>query len=385
MTLTEQLDRLAAFEPGTYPVISLYLNTQSGQHGRDQHHAFVRKELKARGATYAANSPERASLERDLDRITKYLETELQPSANGIAIFASSGADLFETVQMGAPIDQHWLSISDRPHLYPLARLESRWPRYAAVLADTNSSRILVFVGGELVTEHGVEGVKTRRTAEGGASQMRFQRHIENFHLRHVKDLVDALDRVVRQEGITQILIAGDEVVTPLLREQMPKHLKEKIVEHIRLDTRAPLTDVVRASLDAMTRTNERTDREKVEAAISEYRAGALGVVGPDDTLDALVKGQVDELLLTARLRELKHLPGSSAVRAEVPGTSVRAESAAATAVAGEAAAASSESVRIADALVTRAKQTGATITFIEDPSLLADWGGVAALLRFRI
>ena len=31
MTLTEQLDRLAAFEPGPYPVVSLYLNTQPGQ------------------------------------------------------------------------------------------------------------------------------------------------------------------------------------------------------------------------------------------------------------------------------------------------------------------------------------------------------------------
>jgi peptide subunit release factor 1 (eRF1) len=385
MTLTEQLDRLAAFEPGPYPVISLYLNAQPGPQGRDQHHTFVRKELRARGATFQANSPERASVDRDLERITQYLEAEVQPSANGIAIFACSGADLFETVQIGAAIDHHWLSIGDRPHLYPLARLESQWPRYAAVLTDTNSARILVFAGGELVSQRGVEGVKTRRTAEGGMSQMRFQRHVENFHLRHVKDLVDALDQIVRQEGIAQILISGDEVVTPLLREQMPKHLKEKVVDQIRLDTRAPLTDVVRASLDAMKRVNERTDREKVESAIAEYRAGGLGLVGPDDTLDALVKGQVDELLLSANLRELKHLPGTPAARAEQRGTTVLTESTAPAAVAGEAAAAGSESLRIADALVTRAKQTGAAITFIEDPSLLAEWGGVAALLRFRI
>jgi peptide subunit release factor 1 (eRF1) len=385
MTLTEQLDRLAGFEPGPYPVISLYLNAQPGAQGRDQHHTFVRKELKARGATFQANSPERASVDRDLERITQYLEAEVQPSANGIAIFACSGADLFETVQIGAAIDHHWLSIGDRPHLYPLARLESQWPRYAAVLTDTNSARILVFAGGELVSQRGVEGVKTRRTAEGGMSQMRFQRHVENFHLRHVKDLVDALDQIVRQEAIAQILISGDEVVTPLLREQMPKHLKEKVVDQIRLDTRAPLTDVVRASLDAMKRVNERTDREKVESAIAEYRAGGLGLVGPDDTLDALVKGQVDELLLSANLRELKHLPGPPAARAEQRGTTVLTESTAPAAVAGEAAAAGSESLRIADALVTRAKQTGAAITFIEDPSLLAEWGGVAALLRFRI
>lgn len=385
MNLSEKLDQLAAFEPSPYPVISLYLNTQPGQTGRDQHHTFIRKEFKARGRTYGAGSPERDSLERDFERITRLLETERQPSANAVAIFACSSADLFEVIQTGALLDQHWLSIADRPHLYPLARLDSQQPRYAAVLADTNSSRILVFAGGELLAERDVVGVKTRRTAEGGWSQARFQRHVENFHLHHAKDLIEALERIVLQEGITQILVAGDEVVTPLLREQMPKHLAERIVEHFRMDTSAPVGDVIRMTLAAMKRVNERTDRQKVDQAISEYRAGGLGVVGPDDTLDALVKGQVDEVLLSSTLRELKHLPGTPAVRAAVLGTTVRSEAATATALAGEAAMASEESVRIADALVTRARQTGATITFIEDASLLSDWGGVAAILRFRI
>ena len=34
MPLIDQLDRLAAFEPAPYPVVSLYLNTQPNQHGR---------------------------------------------------------------------------------------------------------------------------------------------------------------------------------------------------------------------------------------------------------------------------------------------------------------------------------------------------------------
>ena len=41
--------------------------------------------------------------------------------------------------------------------------------------------------------------------------------------------------------------------------------------------------------------------------------------------------------------------------------------------------------MRLADELVARAKQTGARITFIEDAELLSEYGGVAALLRFRI
>ena len=56
-----------------------------------------------------------------------------------------------------------------------------------------------------------------------------------------------------------------------------------------------------------------------------------------------------------------------------------------AAAAAGESADATPGVVRLADELVAKATQTGARITFIEDPLLLANYGGVAALLRFRV
>jgi peptide subunit release factor 1 (eRF1) len=383
MPITEQLDRLARFEPVPYPVVSLYLNTQPNEHGRDQYQAFVRQEFKARSRTYPAGSPERESLDKDLERINTFLETELQPSANGVAIFACSAGEMFEAVQLTAPIDQHWLYIGDAPHLYPLARLESKYPRYAAVLADTNSARILVFATNELVAQEQVVGEKTRRTSQGGWSQARFQRHISNFHLQHAKDIVEALDRIVKQEGITQILTAGDEVILPLLREQMPKHLAEKVVDHLKVDTKAPLDTILGATVEAMAKQNEHTDREKVDAAIGAYRAGGLGIVGPEDTLDALIKGQVDELLLTATMDALENVSPEATIA--MANDSTMLEPAVETAAGGEAAQADPRVVRLADELVTRAKQTAATVTFIEDAELLREYGGVAALLRFRV
>jgi peptide subunit release factor 1 (eRF1) len=43
------------------------------------------------------------------------------------------------------------------------------------------------------------------------------------------------------------------------------------------------------------------------------------------------------------------------------------------------------KAVAQANELVTRAQQSAARIRFIEDAELLADVGGVGALLRFRI
>jgi peptide subunit release factor 1 (eRF1) len=384
MPLSEQLDRLASFEPAPYPVVSLYLNLQSGQHGRDQHQGFVRKEFKARSRTYPANSPEHESLERDLEKISQFLENELDPAANGLAVFACSAGELFEVIETSAPIEQHWLYISDRPHLYPLARLESQYPRYAAVVADTNSARIVVFATGDIVTEAEVKGVKTRSSSEGGWSQARFQRHISNYHMHHAKEVVEALERIVREEGIEQILVSGDEVITPLLREHMPKHLADKIVDHFRLDMRATVEELVKATRDAMGRLNERTDKEKVDAAIGNFRAGGLGVVGPEGTLAALIKGQVDELLISASLTQLLPVAkgGGKAAEARVALEEPAVETVSAGAEGQDAA---PEVVRLADELITRAKQTSAKVTFIEDASLLEEHGGVAGILRFTI
>jgi peptide subunit release factor 1 (eRF1) len=385
MTLNDQLDSLAAFEPSPYPVISLYLDTQPDGRGRDNFQAFVRKELKARAQTYPPRSPEREMLERDLERIATYLENSVEPSANGIAIFACDAAELFTTLQIDAPLGEHWLYVGDQPHLYPLARIASQYPRYAVVLADTRRTRILVIANGGVSNDTAIEGTKTRRTSQGGWSQARYQRHVENYHLQHIKDVVSALEKIVTQEGIDRVIVSGDPVAIPLLREQLPKVLAEKVVDELSIPSDAPEADVLAATRASMVEVDARSDREIVDAAVGAYRAGGLGVVGPDATLLALTNGQVDELLITASLASLGGLRGTRASEMAIANDAGIAEPAVEPSAAGEPANAEMGTVRLADELVTKAHQTSARISFIEDPSLLEPYGGVAATLRYRI
>ena len=119
-----------------------YLNTQSDDHGRDRFASFIRKELHTRARTFAPTSAARASFVRDVDRIEKYLATELRPSTNGLALFACAGAEnFFEAVQLNAPLERHEIYVDRQPHLYPLALVTKQFPRYAAVVADTDSAR----------------------------------------------------------------------------------------------------------------------------------------------------------------------------------------------------------------------------------------------------
>jgi len=363
--LNAQLDRLAALDASPFPVVSLYLNLQPDQHGRDNFEPFLRKELADRLKTYPAAGPERQSLNEDAEKIRRYMAS-FDEAYNGLALFACSTGDLFETIPLAAPIGQHRLYISDQPHLYPLARILDEYPRYAALVADTHQARIFVFAVNTVQRTEQVESVKTRRHKMGGWAQARYQRHIDNYHVHHAKEVADKLAHIVRDEAIDSVVLAGDEVIVPLLKDQLPKDVSERIIDIVKLDVRAPEREVLEATLAALKEKDAEGDRERADALIGAYRANGLAVIGVEATARAFDLGQVDELLITAASEAIK--TGSPQIgdgTHEKPDRSVEE--------------------RVADELIVKARQTSAKVRFIEDPSLLAPVGGVGAFLRFKV
>lgn len=364
--LTAHLDRLAAFDGGPFPVLSLYLNAQPNQHGRDHFDTFLRVELADRLRTYPAEAPERQSLEQDHARIAEYLQT-IERSANGIAIFACSAARLFEAIQLAAPVTENRLFISPEPHLYPLARLADDYPRYAVLVADTNRARIVVIAANRVQSRKTVENEKTRGHKMGGWSQARYQRRVRNDRAQHAREVVETLTRIVREEGIDAVIVAGDEVVVPLLRAEFPKELGDKVVDIVPLDIRTPEHAIVDATTPLMATKDERDDRARVEALFDAYRGNGLGVVGLGAVRRALEMGQVDELLISG-------VPEAIDAGAEPQSP-----------LPSDATPQGSPEERAANELIARAQQTGALVTIIQERSLLEPVGGVGALLRFRI
>ena len=380
-TLEKIIDRLAGFEPVELPFISLYLNAQANERGRQDFDRFLRKEFPERARTYKAHTPARESFDRDVERINEYLSNELRPETNGVAVFACAGAnDFFEAIQLAAPFEHHRLYIYNQPHLYPLARVMDQYPRYAVLVADTNRARLFVFGRGKALQRDEIQNVKTKGAKVGGWSQMRYQRHLEQYHLQHAKEIADQLEQAVREDGIEHIILAGDAVIIPLLKEQFPRAVADRVVDVLSLDINAPEHEVLEESLEAMRRHDAETDAEKVEQLLNEYRADGLAVVGSQDTLEALAMGQVEELIITARQQDIEGDREDVAILSdnEVAEPVVAGQD-------GAVAQIEPDSVIVADDLVTRATQTGARITFIEDPALLEEVGGCGALLRYRI
>jgi peptide subunit release factor 1 (eRF1) len=381
MELEQLADHLATLGPTEFPFVSLYLNTQVNEIGREEYDTFLRKQFESVAKTLPSRSPAQESFAQDIERINNYLNTELQKSAQSVAIFACAGMDFFEAVALNAPIERHRLSVSDFPDIYPLARLMDQYKRYAAVIVDTNTARITVFGLGSPLEKETISNPKTNRTQVGGWSQARYQRHTENIHLHHVKEVVTALERIVREEQIDHIFLSGDEVVIPPLRDQLPAELNDKIVDVLRLNINTPEHEVLRATLEKMQQKDAEDDAAKVEHLLNEYRASGLATVGVEATRSALEIGQVDELIISATRSEVK---GNRIKKQEVP-RDIQTPTVLATAVASGTPEITAQAVAITDELTIHAQRTGARITFIEEPELLAEVGGVGALLRFRL
>ena len=375
-TLPDQLlERLLSFEPTPAPVISLFLDARVNEQGQRTFMPFVRKQLNERVKSYDARSEERESFEEDFVRIMRYLEHEVPDSVQGLAVFACSAAnDWFEVGDFEAPFERNRVFISDRPHVYPLARLIDQYRRYAVVLADTNSAQIFVFAVGRAVGRKDVQNVKTKHTKVGGWSQARYQRHEQNYHLQHAKEVVEMLERIVREENIEHVILAGDEAtVIPLLREQMPKTIEEKVIDALSLGIDTPEHELLEESLTAFRRHDSLTDMEKVERLLNEYRGDDLGVAGVSETLAALSNGQVEELLIAAKPESIQYDEDEVKKVLEL----YRGE---------EPLPDELDQRSVADELVKRANTlSSATVTFIEDSTRLEMLGGVGGFLRYRI
>jgi peptide subunit release factor 1 (eRF1) len=241
------------------------------------------------------------------------------------------------------------------------------------VLTDTNTARIFVFGLGHVIDAEEMKGKKVHRVKVGGWSQARYQRRVGNAHQEHAKEVIERLAQIVLEDHVSHIILAGDSVVIPLLQEQLPQEMVP-MVEVMKLDINASERDVLTATLEKLQEQEAKTAGEKVDRLMQQYRARGLVVVGLQETLEALANGQVDELVLSGAL-EASHpqLEEVEAILApEIPDSNGGTESE------------EPRQASLPDLLVTKAKQTGATVTFIDDAALLESAGVVAAFLRWR-
>jgi peptide chain release factor subunit 1 len=368
------LSRLLDVQPADSPFVSVFLNTEPNENGKKDFPVFLRKQLNDHAAVMEAGSPKLDSFEKDSEKIEQFVET-LDASTRGVAIFASAGTnDFFETFEFDVPFAENRFFLFDRPHILPLVRLMDDNPTFAVVAADTNSAHIYVFKHAETIRREDIQNTKTNRTEVGGWSQMRYQRHIENFHQQHAKEVVEELDKIVRTDRIDRVVLAGDQaVIIPLLRAEMSEELAAKVVDSLPLNVNTPEHEIAEAAREAVERHDAEADKERVEYLFEVNYDDGVGVTGFEKTLAALFNGQVQEVYLSADVDDIVYRTEDvkAVLKSYAPGMD-------------DSVPETGQKELLLDEIIRQAAVSADRIRFVKDPHLLKTVGGIGAILRYQ-
>jgi len=270
------------------PFLTLYLNTTwSSEKDRERVRLYVkngRKELTAQSA-YASESVEKdwALLEESVDSL---INREWGEDNRGVAIFSCSEMGVNQTVSSRMPFRDS-LHCADRPVLRQAAEQAHLGEPAILAQATSKSGRLIKFdLAGEKTILSFVDNEFPGRHDQGGWSQARFQRHIDEHIHRNLKRLAEELTGWIDSSGAKRVVLSGSEVILARFEEHLPKRIGDAVCARIHIEPTAT-DDVVRAmTLEALKKALEEKDRLSLDTVLDKGLAMGHAVAGASMTAD---------------------------------------------------------------------------------------------------
>jgi peptide subunit release factor 1 (eRF1) len=312
---TDRLRRLAEARPGEGgKVLSLYVDLDPSEFGTAPARATAITSVLDEAERELRDAPElersaREGLRSGLERVRTFLEEEFDASgAHGVALFCDSGEDLFEALKLPAGVGQRAV-IDDAPYVEPLAGLDAG-ARFLVVLCNRRVGRLLLGSAEGLREVARVGSDVHGQHRQGGLSQPRYERSVDNEALHHVRRVGELVERRFGRRALDGVLLGAPDETLGRLRDELPSSVRDRIVGHVDVDveTAAP-EEVLRAASDVI----ERVHREREDEVLARLREGLGGGPRPAaariaDVLVALNERRVETLVIaagtTARGRE---------------------------------------------------------------------------------
>ena len=315
-TTTVSLDglrELAGFRAQNGCAISLYLDLDPtvSPTARDvsaRVNALLDAAAKSHGATRGDLSHEvRTGLKADFERLQQFFGGEFdRDGAHGLAVFAAGPDNVWSVLALPWKVADV-ARVADDFLLGPLVPLLGRGIGALVAVVGREQGRVLALRGGRLREVADRTEETPSRHDQGGWSQSRFQRHIDNLALEHFKEVAEELERLYRRLDRPRIVVvAGDETRSEFA-EVLPAELEEAVIGWTNAEAHASDSDLealVEPFLEQWRLTRE---REAVERWREEVGKNALGVSGWADTLEAASDGRIELLLHQAGVRRDAH------------------------------------------------------------------------------
>ena len=294
------LRKLAEWSSNGAPVSSLYLDVDGRRFPRREDY-MVRAEalwdqLKEQAGSSTGKGADR-SVTGDVDRFRDFLTGLDRGGTRGVALFSSSDAGLWEEVLVPRPVPDRAV-VADHPHVLPLEAMVETYESFCTVIIDREKARLFLVKAGRISEETDVFDEVPGQHDQGGWSQARFQRHIEELVGKHLKHVGEVLLRYLKRSEFDHLILAGPEEILPAFEEGLHDYLKRKVIARTTLPMVAGADQVLEKSLQIEEEREAARERETLERMHAEAAAGRLGVVGLGHALKALNEGKVETLVV---------------------------------------------------------------------------------------
>ena len=307
LELQEAIKRLAMLEPSPEaPYLTVILDwVPQGENPnmRPSRRIFA-DQTKAMLDPLQAHTPEHDTLRADVERISEWLDNEVDPSAQSICVVACNAKGVFETFALGVPVPENLILTGPVPHLSPLVRVAEDFEPYVVLLADQKEAVMA------LISQRHAQATMTakgddwpRHQMQGGWSQRRFQNgaqeRIDNFAREVSEELRSRMDEF----GVRRLVLAMDEVAGSAYNSALHQSVQERVVGSTQIDIRATMADIIAGTSPIIDQAERDRERETVQTIEDSRGEGNLAVVGAEDVIVALQTGQVMTLVMNDDFR----------------------------------------------------------------------------------
>jgi peptide chain release factor subunit 1 len=236
---------------------------------------------------------ERVALRRDLERVRRELTAGLDADgAHGLAIFASTPADLWESLKLSRPV-ANAADVDSRPHIEPLTE-HADATRWAVLLVNRRTGRILRGTRDALYEVASLVDDVHGQHDQGGWSQARYERSVEQEVEDHLKRAAEALFRRFQRQEFDALLVGAPEELAAHVEERLHPYLRERLAGRLTVGVEHASPDEIVASAQPRFEEHERQREHDVLERVGEGPSAA----GWDDVLEALNEKRVDTLLV---------------------------------------------------------------------------------------
>ncbi|MFZ1947741.1 MAG: Vms1/Ankzf1 family peptidyl-tRNA hydrolase [bacterium] len=302
MISRRQIIELLHFDAGSNWVTSFYMGI-GVYRAMKKAYEIEAKDITKRATAEAALSGEaKRCVEEDVQRILKFLRMDFKGEAKGLALFSSTGAGLWQAYKLPVTMPDRCV-INHSPFVLPMLKIVDESRRLCVVVTDTEKARLFTVYLGEIVERTDIFDVVPGWHKQGGRSQSRFQRHIEDHVNRHLKHVADTVFEFHKAEGFGHLIIGGSQDVRQRLAPILHSYLQRIVAGYINVDVTSSVDDILKAARKIEAEVEDKRSAEISQALVGSAAQRPLSVTGLAGTVKALKEGRVHTLVLVDNAR----------------------------------------------------------------------------------